>query len=73
VSVLGCCSYQRLEFLGDALLDLVVSLRTLGQGTRSGATAVGGLRDRQTDRQTDRLTDRLTDRQADRLTDRQTD
>jgi hypothetical protein len=36
VSVLGCVSYQRLEFLGDALLDLVVSLRTLSRGRGEG-------------------------------------
>lgn len=32
VSVLGAASYQRLEFLGDALLDLLVSLRLLAAG-----------------------------------------
>jgi dsRNA-specific ribonuclease len=32
VSVLGDVSYQRLEFLGDALVDLVVSLRLLSRG-----------------------------------------
>lgn len=36
VSVLGATSYQRLEFLGDALLDLVVSLRTLSGGRGQG-------------------------------------
>jgi dsRNA-specific ribonuclease len=36
VSVLGSVSYQRLEFLGDALLDLVVSLRTLSRGRGEG-------------------------------------
>jgi dsRNA-specific ribonuclease len=36
VSVLGSVSYQRLEFLGDALLDLVVSLRTLARGRGEG-------------------------------------
>lgn len=32
VSVLGGVSYQRLEFLGDALMDLIVSLRLLAMG-----------------------------------------
>lgn len=32
VSVLGGVSYQRLEFLGDALMDLIVSLRLLATG-----------------------------------------
>jgi hypothetical protein len=32
VSVLGAPNYQRLEFLGDALIDLVVSLRLMACG-----------------------------------------
>lgn len=36
VSVLGSVSYQRLELLGDAVLDLVVSLRTLARGRGAG-------------------------------------
>jgi dsRNA-specific ribonuclease len=32
VSVLGGVSYQRLEFLGDALMDIMVSLRLLASG-----------------------------------------
>lgn len=32
VSVLGSVSYQRLEFLGDALIDIMVSLRLLASG-----------------------------------------
>jgi hypothetical protein len=40
VSVLGSVSYQRLEFLGDALLDLVVSLRTLSRGRGEGCVKV---------------------------------
>jgi dsRNA-specific ribonuclease len=30
--VLGKVSYQRLEFLGDALMDVMVSLRLLASG-----------------------------------------